>query len=98
MTLSVAFSNCILVQSFTFSNLSKLIFAFIQNVLFWDVKDFSEDEIQERKYAYICPCVKITAEKVIESYKKLNTSYDVEIYHKDISMINVEESSLLSDL
>ena len=44
-----------------------------------------------KQYIYICPCIQITAEKVIRSYKRIRPSFQLRIIHGLTTLVKVEE-------
>ena len=43
--------------------------------------DRTDDDNMMRKCVYICPCILTTARKVFKNYKKIHSSYNIEIHH-----------------
>ena len=89
MSQSGAFSSCILVSLLHFLISDSLILAELWKELS-NVKDISEniadndrtdDDNMMRKCVYICPCILTTARKVFKNYKKIHSSYNIEIHH-----------------
>ena len=44
-----------------------------------------------KQYIYICPCVQITAENIIRSYKRIRPSFKLRIIHGLTTLVKVEE-------
>ena len=44
-----------------------------------------------KQYIYICPCVQITAENIIRSYKHIRPSFQLRIIHGITTLVKVEE-------
>ena len=44
-----------------------------------------------KQYIYICPCVQITAENIIRSYKRIRPSFQLRIIHGLTTLVKVEE-------
>ena len=51
-----------------------------------------------KKYIYICPCVQITAENIIRSYKPIRPSFQLRIIHGLTTLVKIEEDQDINNL